>query len=221
MPAPRHSVIAADDHPIVRSGIRLLLEGSEEFGLVAESNCVDTTREAVRRYQPTLLILDLWMDERGVQDGLDLIHEIRTHWSAVQVLVYSMNDERIAGRRALQAGAAGYLRKTGCLADLLMAMQTIVRGNRYVPAGLAAELIGEALTRSPGESTHLAGLTARELQVLRLIGAGRSTAFISECLHISPKTVGAHRENLKNKLRIDDGAGLIREAVRLVESHLV
>lgn len=207
----RFTVLAADDHPVVLSGIRLLLRSEADFDLVAETHDAATTLAAVERLVPDLVILDLWM---GGNDGFELLKQIRA---------YSMNDERVFGRRVLQAGAAGYLMKSHGLDELLKALRVVADGGRYVSAALAAELADTALRsiQDPAKPAVLAALTDRELQILRLIGSGQTTAFIAETLHISPKTVGAHREHLKDKLGLTDAAALARHAALLVEARVL
>ena len=216
----RFTVLAADDHPVVLSGIRLLLRSEADFDLVAETHDAATTLAAVERLVPDLVILDLWM---GGNDGFELLKQIRACWPEIRILAYSMNDERVFGRRVLQAGAAGYLMKSHGLDELLKALRVVADGGRYVSAALAAELADTALRsiQDPAKPAVLAALTDRELQILRLIGSGQTTAFIAETLHISPKTVGAHREHLKDKLGLTDAAALARHAALLVESRVL
>ncbi len=214
------TVIAADDHPVVLSGIRLALRGSGDFTLLAETADGAATLAAIEQSVPDLLILDLWMGEK---DGIELLRRIHEGWPSIRVLVYSMNDERSYGARALRAGAAGYLMKSHGLDELLRALRIIASGKRYVSPDFAMELIGHGLHPHSDESkpTGLANLSDREIHVLRLIGRGYSTAAIAKGLNISAKTVGAHRENLKNKLNAGNSASLVRKAVQLVESHVL
>lgn len=220
MPTQRYTVLAADDHPVVRSGVRLLLGRERGFDLIAETCDATGTLTAVERHPPDVLILDLWM---GGNDGLELLRQIRARWPEIRILVYSMNDERIFGPRALEAGAAGYVMKTESLEELRAALHIAAEGGRYMSGALAAELADSALraVNRPRKPAVLATLTDRELQILRLIGTGHATAIIAETLRISPKTVGAHRENLKNKLGLEDGTALTQRAVQLVESHVL
>ena len=170
----RFTVLAADDHPVVLSGIRLLLRSEADFDLVAETHDAATTLAAVERLVPDLVILDLWM---GGNDGF----------------------------------------------ELLKALRVVADGGRYVSAALAAELADTALRsiQDPAKPAVLAALTDRELQILRLIGSGQTTAFIAETLHIRAKTVGAHREHLKDKLGLTDAAALARHAALLVEARVL
>ncbi len=220
MTASCHTVIAADDHPVVLSGIRLVLRGAKDFKLQAETKDGVATLAAIRRNVPDLLILDLWM---GKNDGLELLRQVHEHWPTIRVLVYSMNDESQYGIRALRAGAAGYLMKSHGLDELLRALRIVASGGRYVSPVLADELIGNGLHPNPDplKPAALSILSDREIQVLRLIGKGYATAAISSELGISVKTVGAHRENLKNKLNARNAASLVQKAVLLVETRVL
>jgi DNA-binding NarL/FixJ family response regulator len=137
------------------------------------------------------------------------------------VLVYSTSDERCYGVRSLRAGAAGYLMKSNGLDELLNALRIIAAGEHYFSPVIAAELIGKSLHPTPSLPSGLDTLSNREIQILRLIGMGRTTAFISKDLIISAKTVGAHRENLKNKLNAGNSASLVRKAIQLVENRFL
>lgn len=214
------TVIAADDHPVVLSGIRLALRGSGDFRLLAEASNAAELLAAIETQIPELLILDLWM---GENDGMGLLRQIHQRWPSVRVLVYSMNDEQGYGPRALSAGAAGYLMKSHGLDELVHGLRVIAAGERYLSATLAAALIGRGLQPAghPGKPKSLANLTDRELQILRLIGMGSATGAIADTLNISPKTVGAHRENLKNKLNAENSAALVQQAIRLVEARIL
>ena len=220
MESPSFTIIAADDHPVVLSGIRLALRGTEEFNLLAEANDGTSTLAAIEENVPDLLILDMWM---GGNDGMELLRNIREKWPAVRVLVYSMNDERSYGLRALRAGAAGYLMKSHGLDELINALRIIAGGELYLSPVLAAELIGSSLHphHDPTKPSALASLSDREIQILRMIGRGQTTAAISQELCISVKTVGAHRENLKNKLNAANSASLVQKAVQLVENRVL
>ena len=220
MATPCFSVIAADDHPVVLSGIRLAVSGARDFKLLAETEDGGTTLAAIRQNVPDLLILDLWM---GENDGLELLRQIHEEWPSIRVLVYSMNDESHYGIRSLRAGAAGYLMKSNGLDELLRALRIVATGGRYVSPELAEKLIDNGLHPNPDPTkpASLSILSDREIQVLRLIGKGSTTAEISRELGISVKTVGTHRENLKNKLNAGNSASLVQKAVLLVETHVL
>jgi DNA-binding NarL/FixJ family response regulator len=220
MPHAHFTVVAADDHPVVLSGIRLALRESSDFSLLAEACDAATTLAAIEREVPDLLILDLWMEGN---DGIELLCRIHKRWPSLRVLVYSMNDERIFAPRSLSAGAAGYLMKSHGLDELLSALRVVTAGQRYLSPIMEAQLIAAGLCApsEPATIPEIIGLTNREIQILRMIGLGHRTATIASELNISAKTVGAHRENLKNKLNADNSAELVQQAVQLVTNRLL
>ena len=212
-------VAVIDDHPIVRIGVRLMLEAEENLTCVGEAGSVSEAIDLVETESPDIIVLDLWM---GGNDGLELVRNLHAIAPDMDLLIYSMNDELIYGPRVLRAGAAGYVMKDSGLAELSKAIRSVCDGERYVSARLSQSLIAETLGTPPSsENRQVAGLTDRELQILRLLGSGNSTGEIAGRLNISPKTVGAHRENLKNKLGVDSAAELVQRATVMVEHHLL
>ena len=214
-------VHVADDHPVVRTGVRLIVDSAPDCAFLGETTNAETTFAAVEKQPPDVLVLDLWM---GGNDGLDLIHRLTSTHPQTRILIYSSADERVFGPRALRAGAAGFLPKDRGLDELLQAIRTVAGGRRAISAALGEELMEAGLRgirAGESEAPELSALTDRELQVLRLIGRGQSSGKISETLKISPKTVGAHRENLKNKLQLADAAELAERAVTLVKQRLL
>jgi DNA-binding NarL/FixJ family response regulator len=214
-------VHVADDHPVVRTGVRMTIESAPDCLFVRETVDASSTMAAVIADPPDVLVLDLWL---GGNDGVELIRQLGASRPEVRVLVYSMADERVFGPRVLRAGAAGFVRKDRGLDEVLEAVRTIASGRRAISPELADELVEAGLQGgrpADKETPELRGLTDREVQVLRLIGRGFSSARIAESLRISPKTVGAHRENLKNKLGLADAATLAQRGAALLEQRLL
>jgi DNA-binding NarL/FixJ family response regulator len=212
-------VAVIDDHPIVRVGVRLMLEAEAGLTCIGEAGSVTEAFALVEAESPNMIVLDLWM---GGNDGLELVRNLRAIAPEMEILVYSMNDELIYGPRVLRAGAAAYVMKDSGLSELSKAISTVCAGERYISERLSESLVAESLgTRPSSEAQLVAGLTDRELQILRLLGTGKMTGEIAETLNISPKTVGAHRENLKSKLGVDSAAELAQRAAVLVENHLL
>jgi DNA-binding NarL/FixJ family response regulator len=163
-------VQVADDHPIVRTGVRLIVESAPDCEFLGETADAATTFAAVERNPPDVLVLDLWM---GGNDGLDLIHRLRASHPQIRILVYSMADEQVFGPRVLRAGAAGFLLKDRGLDELLQAIRMVASGRRAISPALADELMEAGLRGVRAGETKpvaLGALTDRELQVLRLIG---------------------------------------------------
>ncbi len=215
-------LIIADDHPIVRAGVRMLASSRPDFDLVAETSTAEETLQKVAELGPDVLVLDLWL---GEDDGLDLLRTLRRERSEVKVLIYSMNDEELYGPRTIQAGARGYLMKDQGLDELARAIEIVVSGKRYLAANLLDRMIDGSMNepppRNPAEPVPLRTLTDRELHILRLVGRGLGTGEVARTLGISPKTVGAHRENLKQKLGVGTAQELVRLAVTYVEQRAI
>ncbi len=215
-------LLVIDDHPIVRSGVNLLVSIEPDFEVVAEAESPSEALTVVSegKIEIDLVVLDLTM---GGNDGLELLRQIRSIIPHTPILVYSMNDELIWGERAVRAGAKGYVTKDQEMSVLLDAMRTILSGELALSEKLQSRLI-QRLSRTSGQRQVRDGfesLTDREMQVLNLIGTGRTTGEIATELELSPKTVGAHREHIKTKLGLRSSAELASEAVRLVDHGIV
>jgi len=213
-------ILIADDHSIVRTGIKWVIDSIADFELAGEASSKAQVINEVARHEPDVLILDLWL---GEDDGLQLLRELRISKPEVRVLVYSMSDEKLYGVRSIQAGARGFLMKDRGLEELAAAIRVIVAGHRYLSEQLAESLIDVSIAGKNAPlkrgNAALEILTDRELQILRLIGRGKRTGEIAQSLGVSPKTIGAHRENLKNKLGSSSSSKLLQQAVTYVEQH--
>lgn len=199
--------IVADDHTLFRIGLKQLLESFGDIAVVAEAANADEALHRLATVDCTLLVCDLTMP--GVT-GTSLIEAVRTAHAGLPILVLSMHDEPATVRRALAAGATGYLTKESSPDVLHAAVQAVARSERYLPPTLAQALAFEtaAATRAAHEA-----LSQRELQVFRLIAAGSSLAAIAEQLGLSPKTITTHKTHLMEKLGVANNADLIRYAV--------
>lgn len=174
----------------------------------------DEALNLVRQQQPDLVLIDIALKSGH---GIDLIQRIRSQFPAIKMLVISGFSESLYAERALRAGASGFLHKQETSEQLIAAIRTVLRGERYVSPELSQRLLNlalqpsSALPRSPIES-----LTKRELEVFRLIGEGVATGEIAERLQVSPHTIDTHRENIKRKLNLHTAAELARAAVQWV-----
>jgi two-component system, NarL family, response regulator NreC len=197
-------VVLADDHDLMRRSLRLLLEGEEGVEVIAETGDLASAVRHVHGHQPHVLVLDLGMPGRS---GTATIRELREQAPDTHVVVLTMNDSPIFARRALTAGALGFVLKDCADSELPEAVRTVVRGEQYVSPRVAARL--DVLQRS------LAGdqLTPRETEVLRLIALGHTSAEIARQLDISPRTVESHRAGIHAKLGLVTRAELVRYAL--------
>ena len=206
----RIRVVIADDHSLLRRGLRQLLE-DEGVEVVAEAGDVDTARRYVRGHRPDVLVLDLNMPG---SPSLEAIPWIRRESPETQIVVLTMQNEPAYARRALSAGALGYVLKESADAELVEAVHAAVAGESYLNPRLGAKVASEPPPGPPD------GLSEREVEVLKMIAFGHTNAQIAEKLYLSVRTVETHRAHIQQKLRLSDRAELVRYALehRLVSA---
>lgn len=208
-------VVIADDHPLVREGLKQLLSGQPEFKLVGEASSALQAREAIAAQIPDISVVDLSL---GADDGIELIRWIRQHYPDVRIVVLSMQDEALYAERLLRLGISGYVMKSAAESDLLTALRKVARGQRHLSTEMSERLLSKAARGrlAEGEEDPVASLTERETEVFRLIGQGVSTREISNRLTLSMKTVDAHRRHIREKLNLRSTGELVRYATRWV-----
>jgi DNA-binding NarL/FixJ family response regulator len=200
-------VLIADDHGIVRSGLRLLLERQPDIEVVAEAADGAEARELAVRERPDLAILDVKMPKLT---GLQATREIKRQAPEVSVLILSMHDDERYLFEALKAGASGYVLKAQADTDLLAAIRAVERGEPFLTPEAQRTLIKDVLARgSSGEE-----LTPREEEIVKLVAEAHTTKQIAALLHLSEKTVENHRANAMRKLGMRDRVELVRYAIR-------
>jgi DNA-binding NarL/FixJ family response regulator len=213
-------VLIVEDHPMMRIGIRSLLDRSEHFTVCAECPNSRTALAQLRGDQPDMVILDITLP--GGLDGIELIKCMVSEHSGVGILVFSVHDEALYALRSIAAGAKGYLMKGADPKAVLKALQTIRDGGVAVSPGISQRLVQRAVGHNSTACSQTTGhLSDRELEVLSLIGRGSSTQQIATSLGISTKTVETHRAHLKQKLALKGAFELFRYAVawRFSEGH--
>ena len=205
-------VLIVDDHPIVRQGLGQLIDREADLQVCGEASDVREARAALQRLEPDVVILDLSLRD---SDGIELIKDIRSRQQRLPVLVLSMHDEAIYAERLLGAGANGYIMKQAAAEQLLTAVRRVLAGGIYVSESVGASMIekfasggGRVMGGDPIER-----LSNRELQVLNLIGRGKTTREIAESLNLSVKTVESHRQRIKKKLNLQTSAQLVQYAI--------
>ncbi len=201
-------ILIADDHGIVRSGLRVLLEGQEDMEVVAEAADGVEARDLAIRERPDLAILDVKMPRLT---GLQATHEIREQAPDVAVLILSMHDDERYLFEALKAGASGYVLKRQADTDLLEAIRAVERGEPFLTPDAQRALIKDVLSREGERSDDL---TAREEEVVKLVAEAHTNREIGEILHLSEKTVENHRARAMKKLGLRDRVELVRYAIR-------
>jgi len=206
-------VILADDHTLVRAGIRALLEKLPEVKVLGEASNGREALELVKTHKPDVVLMDITMP--GL-NGLEAAARMAKEFPAVRVIILSMHNNEEYYWRALKAGAAGYLLKKAATAELAVALQRVIHGEIYLSQEISTRLLkkfpleGIADRKSPFEQ-----LTGRQREVLQLIAEGQNTKEIAEILKVSPKTVEYHRMKLMTGLNVHDVPGLVRFALRV------
>jgi two-component system, NarL family, response regulator NreC len=199
------TIVLADDHQVVRSGLRLLLESEPDFQVVAEAGDVSTTERRLGAYHPRVLILDLNMPG---EPSLPAIPRLRKGAPETQIVVLTMQSDPAFAREALRAGAIGYVLKEAADSELVQAVRMAAEGRTYLNPELGARLAAEPPTpHGPPDD-----LSARELEVLRLIALGHTNSEIAARLYLSVRTVESHRAHIQQKTRRTSRADLVAYA---------
>lgn len=201
-------VLIADDHVIVREGLKRILEEDGDISLVAEANSGHQAVSLTRSEHPDVVVLDISMPERS---GLDALADIRKAHPGVKVLMLSMHPEEQYAIRCLRQGADGYMTKESAPDLLLNAIHKIKAGGKYISPSLA-EKLAVNLNQSDDQPRHEL-LSERELQVLTLIGSGRTASEIATELCVSIKTVSTYRSRILEKMSMENNAQLMRYAI--------
>ncbi|HYP80843.1 MAG TPA: response regulator transcription factor [Steroidobacteraceae bacterium] len=212
IPTDPHRVLIVDDHPVVRQGIRLMIEAEPDLTICGEAQTEQQARKLVRELKPDALVVDLSLTEG---DGFNVVRDVHAHFPGIRILVLSMHDEAIYAERLLAEGASGYIMKQAATDQLITALRTVLRGERFVSESLKRSL--EA--RRAADGAPSSRLSARELQVISLIGRGLGTREIADNLSLSVKTVETHRLTIKRKLALDTNAQLVQYAIKWHGTH--
>ena len=202
-------VLIADDHALVRAGIRALVERIDGVVVVGEAGKGSEALELVRQLGPDLILLDITMPDGN---GFEVLDQVTKQYPEIRVIVLTVHEAGEYALRAVREGAAGYLPKSAASIELEQAIQTVIRGERYISPETAQNTIFEVTNRRTKRDL-LATLSPRQREVLRLIAEGRTTKQIAHELEISVKTVETHRAQLMERLGIHDVAGLVRYAI--------
>ncbi len=205
-------ILIADDHAVLRSGLRLLLDAQPDFAVVGEASTGEETVERAVALQPDVLLLDIAMPDLN---GLEAARRIRQQAPELRILVLTMYDDEAYLRQFLEMGAAGYVLKKAADTELVAAIRAVHRGESFVYPSLMGRLIDSYLKRSssPGATADNDGLSPREMDVLRLVALGHTNQQIADELCIGVSTVETHRTRIMEKLELRGRAQLVRYAL--------
>lgn len=205
-------MVLADDHRILREGLAALMSREPDLDLVATAEDGPSMLRQVRTHVPHVLVTDLSMP--GL-NGIDAVQRLRVELPQVQVLCLSVHDEDRLVLAMIEAGASGYVLKDGSFDELALAVRQVMLGRIYISPALSGVMVREVRRRKTGPAmVESPTLTARERQLVQLFSEGYTTNEIAEQLHVSPKTVATHRENVLHKLQLRGVAELTRYALR-------
>jgi DNA-binding NarL/FixJ family response regulator len=200
-------VLIVDDHPVVRQGIKLMINAEGDLTICGEAQSEQQARRMVRELKPDVVVVDLSLSEG---DGFNIVRDVHAHFPDIRILVLSMHDEAIYAERLLSQGASGYIMKQAATEQLITALRTVLRGERFISEALQSSLVA----RKSDDGSQKSRLSARELQVISLIGQGLGTREIAENLSLSVKTVETHRLTIKRKLALETNAQLVQYAIK-------
>ena len=205
-------VVLVEDHPMFREQLAQLIDKEPGMNVCGQTDNIQDAFNLIECSQPDVAIVDLTLKGAG---GLELIKNLKAKEINVPVLVLSMHDEALYAERVLKAGARGYITKNEASKEVMTAIHAVLRGEIYLPAKIASRILESVAIGRKGEN-GIGQLTDRELEVFELIGHGRSTREISNCLRLGMSTVDTYRARIKTKLSLENSSQLAHEAIRWV-----
>jgi DNA-binding NarL/FixJ family response regulator len=207
-------IFLVDDHPMLLEGLVRLIGHKSDWLVSGQAATAAEAIDAILADPPDLIMIDITLPDKS---GIEVIKDLQVLIPGLKILVFSMHDEMLYAQRAIRAGAKGYIMKGAATEKLLDAIDRVMSGEIYLSNQVSNQILQGLSGKRGPEQFGLERLTDRELEVFELLGHGKSTGQISDLLHISPKTVDAHRFNLKTKLSLPDAQALMREAILWVE----
>jgi DNA-binding NarL/FixJ family response regulator len=208
-------IFLVDDHPVLLGGVRNMIKDEPGLEFCGQAASAAEAMSAIPAANPDLVIMDITLPDKS---GLELIKDLLAIRPETLVLVFSMHDEMLYAERVIRAGGRGYLAKGSDSGQLIQAMRTVLDGGFSLSERVAAHILNRMSTGAKREALlGPAALTDRELEIFQFLGQGLNSQQIADKLHISSRTVDAHRNNIRLKLSLPDGASVIREAVIWVE----
>ena len=213
--ANKSRVLIIDDHVMMREGVAEIIKHEPDLDVCGTASSANEGVEAVKKLKPDLVIVDITLPGKN---GIEFIKDARAIYPDLRILVMSMHDESLYADRILRAGGRGYIRKQEGGDKLIEAMRRVLRGEIAVSEKITSRLL-ETFSGRKTMDSPLEGLSDRELEVFQLIGQGKTMKQIADELHVSPKTIEAHRSHIREKLRVTTAAELVSYAARWSETQ--
>ncbi|MFH0975963.1 MAG: response regulator transcription factor [Spirochaetota bacterium] len=209
----KKKIVIIDDHPVVRQGLKLIIEDEEDLSVCAETGNANEAIRIIGELKPDLLLVDLQLESNA--SGLDLIKSVQQRYPSIPALVVSMHDDFLYAERAISAGAKGYIMKSEAEDHIISAIHDVLAGKLYLRNETSLNIVSKVLHRSsePLEPS-IERLTDREFEVFQLLGNGLGTQKIAKKLNLSINTIETHRRNIKLKLKLKDSDELVQYAIR-------
>ncbi|MDO9052305.1 MAG: response regulator transcription factor [Methylotenera sp.] len=202
------NVMLVDDHAVVRMGFKMLLESDTDIKVIAEAENGELAIQRYMEHKPNVVVMDITMPGIG---GLEAIERILAKDSSAKILVLSAHEDSVHPKRVLNAGAMGYLTKRSAAEELIKAIRTVATGKKYLEASVAQQM---AIQQLNGDQNPVDVLSPREFEVFMALAKGKTTNEIAETLFLSPRTVGTHLYNIKQKLNANNSAEIALIAMR-------
>jgi len=202
------NVMLVDDHAVVRMGFKMLLESDADMKVIAEAESGELAIQRYMEHKPDVVVMDITMPGIG---GLEAIERILAKDNTAKILVLSAHEDSVHPKRVLNAGAMGYLTKRSAAEELIKAIRTVASGKKYLEASVAQQM---AIQQLSGDQNPVDVLSPREFEVFMALAKGKTTNEIAETLFLSPRTVGTHLYNIKQKLNANNSAEIALIAMR-------
>ena len=202
------NILLVDDHSVVRVGFKMLIENESDMAVISEAESGELGITAYKEHKPSVVIMDITMPGMG---GLDAIERIIAFDKKAKVLVLSAHEDSVHPKRALSAGALGYLTKRSAAEELIKAIRSVNSGTKYLEPSIAQQM---AITQLSGENNPVEILSDREFEVFIALAKGKSTNEIADTMCLSPRTVGTHLYNIKQKLNANNSAEIALISIR-------
>lgn len=209
-------IIIVDDHPVIRQGLRLIIEDEKDLEICGETGNANEAIRLIGELNPDIVLVDITLE--GNANGIDLVKSMHMRYSSIKALVMSMHDDKIYAERAIMAGAKGYIMKSEVEENIVNAIRNVLKDQLYLRSEASLEIISKVLhgTSEHSEESRSSSdrLTDREFEILRLLGKGLGTRKIANELNLSVNTVETHRRHIRKKLNLKDSDELISYAIQ-------
>ena len=211
------NIYIIDDHKIVLEGLEALINREEDMAVCGMSQNGTDILSKIEKTKPDVMIIDIGL-QTGM-NGIELSKVIRIRYPAIKSLILSQNDEEIYAERAIRAGAMGYVMKSEATKALVEAIRYILTGKIYLSETMMSKILVDVLHKRPDKESPIEALSDRELEIFTLMGKGYKASDIAKKLHISPKTVDAHRNHIKDKFNLQNISDVVRYAIDWYKAH--